>query len=365
MDAIVSPGKVSAHTHYFLGASNPSPNSDFASLRNASCSTVGLGRADMSSYWMPAMYHRSASGDYQLLKGRGNKIYYNWKSDGSDQPFPDDFRMIVGNPMANRTCQYNGPTAAECPRFPTYYYCLGEPQSRTLPRECPSEVMGVHITFPSCWSGQPFNLTTQDDHLVFGTGGASNITCPDGFVNIPQIMYSWQVDLSGLRLRGDEDTLTLAMGTDLGAGVHADFINGWDREVLQDVINQCHNTTDNSVSECPALAQYMDSAGADACQFEGSLPAEDVGVAGPIPNLLVGSNSSCIPSMMSPSGYTYSPNSLPIAANRACDAAAEEPTEDYPLEWTEVASQSQMTVLERTILAAADSWSRKRFARAY
>jgi len=322
-DAIVFPGTLSSHAHYFMGASNPSPTSSFQSLRSAKCSTLGVGRADLSSYWMPSVYYRAPGGSsFTLLTSTVNKVYYNWNADGSNQPFPDDFKMLVGSPKSLGNCQTGGPTDPLCPYYQRYWYCNGQKwKGQTAPR-LPCTRLGLHITFPSCWDGAPFDLSTQDQHLYYGKKTNNIIKCKSpSHIALPEVMYSWQFDTNGIPANGpDEDTWVLSMGTNGGAGLHADFMNGWDSNVLRQVIDQCHNLKDNTVTACPPLAALYNKNAAASCTFEGLLPAEDVGVSGQPLSRLATSTSDCTPPILPITGFTNTKKGiiLPLPASGTC-----------------------------------------------
>lgn len=68
----------------------------------------------------------------------------------------------------------------------------------------------------------------------------------------------------------------------LTLSVTADFTNGWaDLSLLQDLIDNCPNALGNT-ADCPALAAVQDANAVAACQFDGQIVNEDIGLQGPI-----------------------------------------------------------------------------------
>lgn len=48
----------------------------------------------------------------------------------------------------------------------------------------------------------------------------------------------------------------LSNGDGSGLSLHGDFIDGWNKNVLQQVINTCHDANMSRISSCPVLDVY-------------------------------------------------------------------------------------------------------------
>jgi hypothetical protein len=69
IDPIVSPGGIGMHAHEFMGAGNIDQNSNYDSLQQSSCSSVGRANGnpiieDKSAYWHPTLYVKANNGTY-------------------------------------------------------------------------------------------------------------------------------------------------------------------------------------------------------------------------------------------------------------------------------------------------------------
>lgn len=80
-------------------------------------------------------------------------------------------------------------------------------------------------------------------------------------------------------------TWVWANGDTTGYGLHADFQNGWDIDVLQGAIDECTGEIGGGLKYCGPLAPYLDYQAATACRIESDLVDEDVGLAAPIAEL--------------------------------------------------------------------------------
>lgn len=80
-------------------------------------------------------------------------------------------------------------------------------------------------------------------------------------------------------------TWVLANGDTTGLGLHADFMMGWDVDVLQAAIDECTGEIGGVLQNCPPLAPYLDTQAANACRIESDLVDEDVGEYHPIAKL--------------------------------------------------------------------------------
>jgi hypothetical protein len=121
--------------------------------------------------------------------------------------------------------EFHGPNDVEMDNF-------------NIPRDCPRGIL-VSAKFPSCWDG--INLYKSDQsHMSYPvSSGALWGACPWTHpIRLPSIMveylfktYEWA---PGEVLQGK---LAWANGDTTGYGVHADFTNGWDTQVLQKALN--------------------------------------------------------------------------------------------------------------------------------
>ncbi|GAA6012009.1 hypothetical protein JCM10207_003459 [Rhodosporidiobolus poonsookiae] len=263
-DPIVNPGGISGHVHTISGGSNFNLDMDFATAREAKCSSC-ICKQDMSNYWTPALYFAWANGSFTLVEQVGLTVYYLQRHNDADRgeitAFPPDFRMLAGNPYLR---SYN-----ESNQMATQIgaNCLGgtAPTRRPyLPTEnCPNGLR-LEVMFPSCWDGVNVDSTDHQSHVAYPKDNESG-PCPDTH---PERLLRLSVLISILCTSVDplkdewENALNtsqpfvLAMGDPTGYGLHGDFLNGWDVDVLQEAIETC--TDDSGVIEKCAVFDLYD-----------------------------------------------------------------------------------------------------------
>lgn len=133
------------------------------------------------------------------------------------------------------------------------------------------------LSFPSCWDG--VNLYKSDQsHMAYPTYAPYNNLregpCPISHpVRLPSILleYTYHPEVYPAITKGQniKGHLAWANGDTTGFGLHADFMMGWDREILTKALNDpaCVNLNMSiPITECPVLAQYFNINAAKACK---------------------------------------------------------------------------------------------------
>ncbi|KAG6915002.1 hypothetical protein DXG01_013955 [Tephrocybe rancida] len=222
LDPIINPGKVSGHVHSVLGGSNFRMNTNTAALRQSECTSIPIPE-DKSSYWFPAPQRQL----YEL----------EWRS--------SHFRMISGDPTL-RTYDPNS-HAQQAITFLCLDFNGVTTRHNELPsKSCPSGVR-AQVNFPSCWDGKNTDSPDHKSHVTFLSGGPDSGTCSDPKfpVVLPRIFIEvyWNTgEFESLRsaAMNPSQPFVYAYGDPTGYGYHADFLNGWDKGVLQKAVDQCH-----------------------------------------------------------------------------------------------------------------------------
>ncbi|XP_006458990.1 hypothetical protein AGABI2DRAFT_191081 [Agaricus bisporus var. bisporus H97] len=244
MDPIVNPDKVASHVHSVLGGSNFRFNTNTQALRNSQCTSIPIPE-DKSNYWFPLCSSRWSNGSFTSLNGGAVMYYLFDDKPGTTTAFPDDFRMISGDPGL-RT--YDGNSHAQ---QAVTFLCLDfdgqSTRHNSLPSgSCPSGIR-AQINFPSCWDGKNVDSPDHKSHVAFLSGGPDSGTCSDPKypVAVPRIfveVYWSSHDFESVRSQAmnPSQPFVYSHGDPTGYGYHADFFNGWDKGVLQNAVDKCH-----------------------------------------------------------------------------------------------------------------------------
>lgn len=213
-DPIVFPDQPGAsHLHEFFGSRDTDAFSTPDSMRAEDTTCVVTG--DTAAYWVPALYD-----DGRLITPAGLSAYHvpAGKDPSTIQPFPADLQVIAG-PATDE----GNPVRWVCRDAGTR-----TPPSTEVP-DCEGGTMVQIIHFPDCWDG--VNLDSEDHrgHMAYSTAGA----CPDSHP-VPTPRLRLHVRFPGAD--GGED-LTLSSGGPETA--HADFVNAWDQQVLEELVEEC------------------------------------------------------------------------------------------------------------------------------
>lgn len=243
LDPVLFPGAVGSHVHSIVGANTFGPTVSFASLQEASCSTVYI-KADKSVYWFPELYFKSPqNGSFiQVPERPEHKIYYLNRAESNEtiEEFPNDFRMLAGN-AALRSM----PTTPQGQAI-TQWYCHGPPDEvgTGFPSftSCDYGFAGS-IHFPHCWNGNAFDINNPDAHMSYPMGNhADSGYCPESHPHVmPHIFVEFWFDVNPFNghYTQNDNPWVLSMGDPTGYGFHADFINGWQTGVLLNAMKTC------------------------------------------------------------------------------------------------------------------------------
>ncbi|KAJ3975834.1 hypothetical protein EV361DRAFT_865096 [Lentinula raphanica] len=339
LDPIISPGAVSSHVHSVVGGSNFGMNITTDSLRDSECTSMPI-EEDKSNYWYPHLYFQHKNGSFSALDV-GNVIYYlyNDAADGQAntvQAFPDNFRMISGDPTLR---SYNASSYAQ---QAVTFLCLDFDGTSTKynslpPVSCPSGIR-AQINFPMCWDGKNLDSSDHKSHVAFPSGGPDSGTCndPNFPVTLPRIFIEgyWSTgDFDAIR---DTDAMNstqpyvFSYGDPTGYGYHADFYNGWKSGVLQNVLDKCACTSAGfgDATCCGDLGVFtLDTSGTCAItsivdeqalgtvdQLPGNNPVQD----GPEAATMYAATS--VPAVLSPA-YVYT-GSTPTATGSVVTSAS-------------------------------------------
>jgi hypothetical protein len=267
---------------------------DFAAARAAKCSSCPV-KEDMSNYWTPKLYYHAQDGTFQSVPTVGDNIndinggmtvYYLQRGKGADtktlKAFPEGFRMLAGD---NSKRTFSNDFAGQGVSFA----CLGAGKDETngLPNyNCPGGLR-AQIFFPSCWDGVNLDSPDHKSHMAYpATGAYNNGACPSTHpVQLISLFYEILYDTNSFANKwyGSSQPFVFANGDPTGYGFHGDFVNGWDVNVLQRVVDECTDpAAQGSLDACAAITQFT-GAQQNACRLPSSFNEKVAGVLPALP----------------------------------------------------------------------------------
>lgn len=250
-DPLVAPGQPgAAHHHVFFGNPTVDAYTSAASLKTATETTCDGGTLNRSAYWVPALYDAYGARIEYVEPLFYYKTGYHLPAASIVAP-PEGLEMIAGNAAAT-AAQNTQVVKFRCASWTSdeVWFDPGDPLDHvaTIP-ECPlDDLLEVRIVFPQCWDGVNLDAPDHQAHMAYpsratppetGTGA-----CPASHpVAIPEISYNFAIYVtketgpsSAWRLASDPEGGALG-----GVSAHADWMNGWDADVMQRVVANCLN----------------------------------------------------------------------------------------------------------------------------
>jgi hypothetical protein len=238
LDPALFPGAQSPHMHSFDGGNALSASSDFSSQESSSCTTARI-KPDKSLYWRPTLYWNGNNTGFYRVPENAAKIYYKF-GDGSSwanvTEFPDDFNMIAGDPAKRADGDNSAGIRWACHQpdgGSNDIYSNGFP---TGFQSCKAG-FASEVTFPSCWNGKKLDPSSPNAHMAWPTNGGVGIeNCPTTHraARFPTIFIEFWYDVSSFdgQYSSNSNPWVLSNGDPTGYGMHADFLNGWEKGVL-------------------------------------------------------------------------------------------------------------------------------------
>lgn len=113
----------------------------------------------------------------------------------------------------------------------------------------------AQIGFPACWNGKDIYQPDQS-HVAYLSGIATGSCPPTHPIYLPFLFFEVYYAV------GDIDTskggqFVFAMGDPTGFGMHGDFLNGWDMDVLKAGVDTClWPDNDGLLANCEAFQPY-------------------------------------------------------------------------------------------------------------
>ena len=207
-DPIVFPGAPGrSHNHTYIGNRGVDASSTPDSLKGGSTTCEEL---DSSTYWVPTLYE-----GLDPVVPLAAVLYYTRHTSGPVVAPPAGLKMVAGNANARRA----QPTSI------VSWSCGGAAGKRfALIPTCGEETALVfNVRFPNCWNGDSTDSVDHKRHMSYSVAGA----CPKSHpVRLPTIDLALIYPAISRRARPSSGKFA----------AHADFMNGWDLQLLERLI---------------------------------------------------------------------------------------------------------------------------------
>ena len=208
-DPIVFPGAPGrSHNHTYIGNRLVDASSTPASLQDGPSTCE---ESDSSTYWVPTLYE-----GIEAITPLAAVVYYTRHTSGPVVSLPPGLKMVAGNASARRP-QAKGTVSWSCGGAASKRF-------RAVPACREESALVFNVRFPNCWNGKTTDSANHKSHMAYSVAGA----CPTAHpVRLPTIalvlIYS--------------PTSKLAQPASGKFAAHADFMNGWDQQVLARLVS--------------------------------------------------------------------------------------------------------------------------------
>ena len=274
-DPIVFPGEEgAAHLHRFYGNLLVDHNTTNESLFTTGESSCQGNVLNLSSYWMPSVLAPSYDGDTdsRLLDANGDpawKVVEGVVGDADEshelfyyaagvadlqsiQPIPVGLRMIAGSHMSQPGQEQDTSIIRwHCKDWASDGF-QNSNYSASIPQCAERDLVRMDIIFPSCWDG--INLDSEDhkSHMAYPvtTTGRNTAICPESHpvpIVRPSYHFAFRVQAgvydpysrTSANWKLASDMYDGSENSDGGMSLHADWINAWQPEVMQMLLDNC------------------------------------------------------------------------------------------------------------------------------
>ncbi|KAK2589727.1 hypothetical protein QQS21_012594 [Conoideocrella luteorostrata] len=289
-DPIISPGVAGSHVHTVMGGSGFGLSSTGKDLMASNCSNAMV-KGDNSNYWFPSLYFKDPqTGKLEDVELFYANAYYFFEPTNDDiKSFPVGLSIVVGDPNV-RTPPKDGASSnldpSKGPVNPIKWTCPRQNMDiKAYPDNSDGLMAGIadknnkgegvgfpdvecdaygsplrgDVHFPSCYNPAA-GLKNYKENMVFPSdAGDGKQDCPKGYIHVPHLFLEvyWNTLAFKDRWQKGQGTqpFVLSNGDATGYSNHADFMAGWDEDLLQGIIDHCDKGT-SGMDQCTGQLKY-------------------------------------------------------------------------------------------------------------
>ena len=158
---------------------------------------------------------------------------------------PKGLRMLTGNSKATNASEAQ--SASYICIDPVLGHSNGVPWTKNIPNCKVGNVMQMNLSFPQCWDGKNLDSPNHKDHMAYPNSALSTANkCPTTHpVAIPVITqvlnYKIATTNQSAKWRLSSDNYAWN-GINAGYSGHADYVEGWDRTIIEALVKNCLHT---------------------------------------------------------------------------------------------------------------------------
>merc|ERR1712093_757637 len=312
MDPIVNPGVASGHVHAVQGGNAFALSMTDDQALKSTCTSSRV-KDDKSNYWTPALYFQDPkTGKLEPVEMFYMNVYYFFDATTDKiEAFPEGLRIFTGNPSLRTPPATGGeqitdhsdgtiqPIQWTCPRSndnSPLYPADSNGRSGVGMQDPGNGVSGTgfpdkncdgyasplraDIHLPSCYNPAK-GVQNYKENMDYPTNGK----CPSGWKHVPHMFYEvyWNTPKFQDRWTPGQgkQPFVLANGDPTGYSLHADFINGWEPETLQQIIDNC-DAGSAGMDKCPGLIGGLNDP-STSCNIESAINEVIDGVLDELP----------------------------------------------------------------------------------
>lgn len=186
----------------------------------------------------PTLYLTNGSADYTPIYPERFSAYYENIGD-AEISIPENFKLLVGNAGAATQSQVTNYTSDD-PNVT--WFCEGDDSpADKQPSAFPTTTCSTHLQhlvyFHDCVN--PSNISESS---YSSSSYKTTNYCPTDQKRMPRLRFSVRYDLRKTISEGWSGAPPLALACGNSFCAHGDFINGWDDEALQNMLNATSKT---------------------------------------------------------------------------------------------------------------------------